>query len=108
MAQAASTRGSVPSRRHLNDRHQRWWRLKRKSESLRALRGIHVCNGAANKFKPEDVLKNFRAGLDSAAATHSFVDYADAVHSFTNAASAEVGKKINLPLAYSEKADKQS
>ena len=70
--------------------------------------GILVCNGAADKFNPDEVVKNFRAGLDWAAAMYTFINYADALHSFTNPASTEIGKKFNIPPAYNEKADKQS
>jgi dienelactone hydrolase len=69
---------------------------------------ILVCNGAADKFNPEETIKNFKAGLDSAKAEFRFVNYPDAVHSFTNPAATEIGKKFNMPVAYNEKADKQS
>ena len=70
--------------------------------------GILVCNGASDKFNPAEVIKTFRADLDSAKANYRFIDYPDALHSFTNPASTEIGKKYNMPLAYNEKADKQS
>jgi len=69
---------------------------------------ILVCNGAADKFNPDEVVKNFRTGLDSAGAAYTFINYPDALHSFTNPASTAIGKKFNIPLAYNEKADKQS
>jgi dienelactone hydrolase len=70
--------------------------------------GILVCNGAADKFNPDVVVNGFKSGLDSAGAAYTFINYPDALHSFTNPASTEVGKKFNIPLAYNEKADKQS
>jgi dienelactone hydrolase len=36
------------------------------------------------------------------------VNYPGAVHSFTNPDADAYGKKFNLPLAYNEKADKDS
>ena len=70
--------------------------------------GILVCNGASDKFNPPETVTKFKADMDSARATYRFVDYPDALHSFTNPASTEIGKKYNIPLAYNEKADKQS
>ncbi len=67
-----------------------------------------ICNGAADQFNPEAVVKNFKAEMDSSKADYKFVNYTDAMHSFTNPASTEVGKKYNIPLAYNEKADKKS
>ncbi len=69
---------------------------------------ILVCNGAADKFNPDEAVKSFRGGLDSANAVYTFINYPDALHSFTNPASTKIGKKFNIPLAYNEKADKQS
>jgi dienelactone hydrolase len=69
---------------------------------------ILVCNGAADKFNSEETIKNFKAGLDSAEAEYRFVDYPEALHAFTNPAATENGKKFNMPIAYNEKADKQS
>ena len=69
---------------------------------------ILVCNGAADMFNPDAVVKNFKAEMDSAKANYKFVNYDGAMHSFTNPASTAIGKKFNLPLAYDEKADKKS
>ncbi|GEM_PF-29799 len=69
---------------------------------------ILVCNGADDKFVSADDIKNFKAEMKSAGADFKFVNYAGAVHSFTNPAATESGKKFNLPIAYNEKADKKS
>jgi len=69
---------------------------------------ILVCNGAADQFNPEAVVKNFKAEMDSSKADYKFVNYDSAMHSFTNPASTEVGKKYSIPIAYNEKADKKS
>jgi len=69
---------------------------------------ILVCNGAADLFNPEATVKKFRADMDSSKADYKFIDYPDALHAFTNPASTDAGKKFNIPIAYNEKADKQS
>ena len=69
---------------------------------------ILVCNGAADLFNPEAAVQKFKADMDSSKADYKFVNYADAMHAFTNPASTEVGKKFNIPIAYNEKADKKS
>ena len=69
---------------------------------------ILVCNGADDKFIPAEDVKNFKAEMKAANADFKFVNYPGAIHSFTNPASTEAGKKFNLPLAYNEKADKKS
>ncbi len=69
---------------------------------------ILVCNGAADMFNPEAAVKTFKANMDSSKATYTFINYPDALHAFTNPASTDVGKKFSIPIAYNEKADKQS
>lgn len=67
-----------------------------------------ICHGLADVFiKPEEVTA-FRAHLDSAQVTYSFIEYAEATHAFTNPAATENGKKFSLPIAYNEAADKKS
>ena len=69
---------------------------------------ILVCNGADDKFVSAEDIKKFKEEMKAASADFKFVNYAGAVHSFTNPASTETGKKFNIPIAYNEKADKQS
>ena len=69
---------------------------------------ILVCNGAADKFVSEESIKEIKAEMKAAKADFKLINYPDAIHSFTNPASTEMGKKFNLPLAYNEKADKKS
>lgn len=69
---------------------------------------ILVCNGAADKFVPAESIKEFKAEMNKAKVDFKLINYPDAVHSFTNPAATEMGKKFNLPLAYNEKADKKS
>lgn len=69
---------------------------------------ILACNGAADKFISAENIKDFKAEMKAAKADYRFVNYPNAIHSFTNPASTELGKKFNIPLAYNEKADKKS
>jgi len=69
---------------------------------------ILVCNGADDQFVTAEEIKKFKDEMKAAGADFKFVNYAGAVHSFTNPQATELGKKFNLPLAYNEKADKES
>jgi dienelactone hydrolase len=69
---------------------------------------ILVCNGVADKFVSADLIKKFKDEMKAAGADFKFVNYPGAVHSFTNPASTELGKKFNMPIAYNVKADKGS
>jgi len=69
---------------------------------------VLVCNGADDKFIPAEDIKNFKAEMKAAGVDLKFVNYEGAVHSFTNPGATEAGKKFNIPLAYNEKADKNS
>jgi dienelactone hydrolase len=46
--------------------------------------------------------------METAGADFRFVNYPGAVHGFTNPDADANGKKFDLPLAYNEKADKDS
>ena len=59
-------------------------------------------------FVPAESIRDFKAEMKAAKVDFKFINYPDAIHSFTNPASTEMGKKFNLPLAYNEKADKKS
>lgn len=69
---------------------------------------ILVCHGEADKFVPEKDIVKFKQELDSVGAEYTFKTYPDATHAFTNPDATENGKKFNLPIAYNEKADKDS
>ncbi|MGA9365657.1 MAG: dienelactone hydrolase family protein [Bacteroidota bacterium] len=69
---------------------------------------ILVCNGADDKFISAEAIKNLKDEMKAAGADLKFVNYPGAIHSFTNPASTEAGKKFNMPIAYNEKADKGS
>ncbi|WP_234108887.1 MULTISPECIES: dienelactone hydrolase family protein [Chryseobacterium] len=69
---------------------------------------ILVCNGADDSFVSADEIASFKKEMDSAKINYRFIDYPNAVHSFTNPASTEAGKKFNLKIAYNKEADEKS
>jgi dienelactone hydrolase len=69
---------------------------------------ILVCNGGADKFISEDNINNFKKEMTSAHVDYSFKSYVGGLHAFSNPAATELGKKFNMPIAYNEKADKNS
>ena len=69
---------------------------------------ILVCNGAADPFVPQEQIDAFKSEMDSAGAAYEVINYAGAIHSFTNPMADSFGVKFNLPLAYNKAADEQS
>jgi len=67
-----------------------------------------VMTGAADPFVPAEQVAAFTQEMTAARADFRVIEYPGAKHSFTNAAADELGKKFNLPLAYSAEADKLS
>lgn len=57
--------------------------------------------------KPEHI-DSFNQEMKNADVDYRFFSYPGAKHAFTNPAADDLGKKFSLPLAYNEKADKQS
>ncbi|MBU8882847.1 dienelactone hydrolase family protein [Kaistella sp. DKR-2] len=69
---------------------------------------ILVCNGAEDSFVPEEEIAAFKKQMDSAKVSYTFNNYPNSVHSFTNPASTEMGKKFKMPIAYNKEADEKS
>jgi dienelactone hydrolase len=69
---------------------------------------ILVCNGADDPFTTSEQIEAFKKEMDSAKVNYEFINYEGAVHSFTSPYADSLGKKFNMPLAYNEKADKES
>jgi len=69
---------------------------------------ILVCNGANDSFITAEQIEAFKKEMDDAGVDYKFINYPDALHSFTNPAADSLGKKFSLPLAYNKKADEQS
>lgn len=78
-------------------------------EEAKAIKGkFLVLNGAVDPFvKPEDV-QAFKKGLESAKVDYEFVDYAGAVHAFTNPGADKVHAETGLPVGYNEPAARRS
>jgi dienelactone hydrolase len=79
-----------------------------RAESGKVKSYILVCNGADDPFVTEEQIDAFKTEMDSAGVDYKFINYESAVHSFTNPIADSVGKKFDMPLAYNEKADKES
>jgi dienelactone hydrolase len=69
---------------------------------------ILVCNGADDPFTTPEQIETFKKEMDSAKVNFEFINYEGAVHGFTSPYADSLGKKFNMPLAYNEKADKES
>jgi len=69
---------------------------------------LRVYNGADDKFTTPEAIEAFKKEMTDAKVDFKFINYPGAIHSFTNPEATELGKKFNLPLAYNEKADKES
>lgn len=67
-----------------------------------------VCNGANDPFVTQEQIDAFNREMTNAQVKYKFINYEGAIHSFTNPAADSLGKKFNMPLAYNEKADKES
>jgi dienelactone hydrolase len=69
---------------------------------------VLVCNGADDPFVTQEQIDAFKTEMNNAKVQYEFVNYEDAIHSFTSPAADSLGPKFNMPLAYNEKADKES
>lgn len=69
---------------------------------------ILVCNGQADTFVPAEEIATFKKEMDSAKVNYKFIDYPNALHSFTNPASTAVGEKYKMAIAYNKEADEKS
>lgn len=69
---------------------------------------LRVYTGADDKFVPAEAVEAFKKEMAEARADFKVIAYPGAIHSFTNPDATKLGKKYNLPLAYNEKADKES
>jgi dienelactone hydrolase len=69
---------------------------------------ILVLNGDADKFNTPQQIEAFKQEMNSAGANFQFISYPGALHSFTNPEATELGKKLNMPIAYNADADRKS
>ena len=69
---------------------------------------VRVFNGADDPFVTKEQIEAFKKEMEAANVDYKFVNYEGAVHSFTNPGADEKGKQFDMPLAYDEKAAKDS
>ncbi len=69
---------------------------------------ILVLNGAADTFVPAEEIAAFKKQMDSAKIDYKFIDYPNALHSFTNAEATAIGEKYKMKVAYNKEADEKS
>ena len=80
--------------------------FKPTAEDAKAVKGtVLICNGAADTFIAPDDRKALLEAFETNGVDYVFVDYAHAVHTFTNP---DAGKAGMPGVAYNEKADKRS
>ena len=59
---------------------------------------VLVLHGAADLFVSADQVAGFKKEMDDAGIDYKVVEYAGALHSFTNPGATEIGEKFQLPL----------
>ncbi len=69
---------------------------------------ILVCHGADDQFISVEDVDGFKEEMDNAAVDMKFISYKGATHGFTNPSATEMGHKFGIPIAYNEKADRDS
>lgn len=69
---------------------------------------ILICHGGADEFVSAEALADFRKEMEAAGADYRVVVYDGALHGFTNPEATSNGEKYGLPLAYDERADRES
>lgn len=69
---------------------------------------VRVFTGANDKMIPATQVDAFKQEMEKAGVNYKVVAYPGALHSFTNPDADELGKKFNMPIAYSAAADKDS
>ncbi len=69
---------------------------------------VYIFNGADDPMVTSKQLAAVRKSLNDAEIRNTIENYPNAKHAFTNPSATEKGKKYGLPLAYNEKADKDS
>ena len=67
-----------------------------------------VATGADDPFVPTEQVEGFEAEMKAAGADFEVVRYPGALHGFTNPEATAKGAEFDLPLAYDERADRQS
>ncbi len=69
---------------------------------------ILVLQGGADTFITPDKVELFKKEMTAADADYRVIVYPGATHAFSNPRATALGEKFKLPIAYNEKADKES
>ncbi|MDH5600472.1 MAG: dienelactone hydrolase family protein [Gammaproteobacteria bacterium] len=69
---------------------------------------VLVLNGQADPFVKAESIAAFKKEMEAANVDYKFVNYPGAKHAFTNPDADKLGARFEIPLAYQEKADKDS
>lgn len=69
---------------------------------------ILVLTGGDDPYVTAAQVEEFRKEMDAAGADYEVIVYPGATHAFTNPEADEISKKFDVPIAYNEKADKES
>lgn len=69
---------------------------------------VLVFNGGADQLVPQESIQDFLKEMTAAEADFTFRSLPGARHSFTNPDADRLGAEFKLPLAYQERADKES
>jgi len=69
---------------------------------------VLVCHGAEDQFIPREDIEAFKKEMEQAGVGYRFKSYEGAKHSFTNPEADRFSEKFGMPIAYNERADKQS
>jgi dienelactone hydrolase len=81
---------------------------KTKAEKGKFKPRVLVANGADDKWIDPKSVEDFKKEMTDAGVNYKYVTYPGAIHGFTNPAATGYGEKFHIPLAYNEKADKES
>ena len=69
---------------------------------------VAVFTGADDKMVPPEQVQAFEQEMQNAGVDYMLKSYPNTLHSFTNPAATELGKKTGMPIAYNAEADKDS
>ncbi len=69
---------------------------------------VLVFNGADDPMVPAEDIAAFEQEMEAADADYKLTNYPNATHGFTNPGADELGRKHEMPLAYSAEADNDS
>ncbi len=69
---------------------------------------VLVATGGADPMVPPEQVGNFVTEMGKAGVDLQILSFPDVLHSFTNPGATAKGKETGLPVAYDEKADKES